>query len=802
MKRLLSATPRRTSVAVFFLFVLVTLAFTYPLITRMSTHFAGSNIDVWLNMWANWWSRKALREGLPLYQTGEILYPHGVSLTFHSFSHTNTVPWLLLEPLVGPLAAYNVTVLLGFVLLGFGMYLLVKEMTGHVGAGIVSGLTTTFAPYHVWECVHPNIFSTQYIPLALWALIVTRRHLSDPSPSRAAPWWRGALIGLLLSLIALSGWHQPMYALVILGPYLVMEAAKTVSPWGRSSQRVSRQVWLALLIALLVSAALVGPVLLPLLREQLRAGYAQADIDWIFNTDALAWVTPSLLHPLWGDAVRPVYQRFPAPNRPAFVGYTVLALALPGLRRWWRERQEVGWLIPATLLATVLALGTSLYVNGEVVVADLPWYEPIIGFVRAPVRWNLMLGQCLGILAGFGVAELLPRGTAAIRRQVIGVGLVSALVLFEFVAWPFPSTPAYTPPFYTQLANEEGDFAIVEAPLDRQTDKFYMYWQTIHGKSLVNGHVSRPPESAFAYIEGNAITRAFARRDELRGRPDLATALDSLAAADVRYVVIHKQFLPPDLASDWIAALATRPVYEDDDLTVFTTRPQVGVHFGVAHDFDSPQRLKLSQAWLDAGEPPVLESHWAAEEQAISASPTVTLGLSPYPGASADAAAPAPVVHTQAFSVTPGSFSIARTPLTLPDLAPGLYDLFLIPGDLRGALEGPIPADAYVICRLSVDVDSTLCWRSQPGAAWDETIALRGVDWHKLANTLHITLEWEALQAPQADHKFFVHVLPERSEGDGYITDTAPIAQFDGMPCDWSCPTSQWEESDVIVDRL
>jgi len=152
--------------------------------------------------------------------------------------------------------------------------------------------------------------------------------------------------------------------------------------------------------------------------------------------------------------------------------------------------------------------------------------------------------------------------------------------------------------------------------------------------------------------------------------------------------------------------------------------------------------------------------------------------------------------------VTPGSFSIARTPLTLPDLAPGLYDLFLIPGDLRGALEGPIPADAYVICRLSVDVDSTLCWRSQPGAAWDETIALRGVDWHKLANTLHITLEWEALQAPQADHKFFVHVLPERSEGDGYITDTAPIAQFDGMPCDWSCPTSQWEESDVIVDRL
>jgi len=186
----------------------------------------------------------------------------------------------------------------------------------------------------------------------------------------------------------------------------------------------------------------------------------------------------------------------------------------------------------------------------------------------------------------------------------------------------------------------------------------------------------------------------------------------------------------------------------------------------------------------------------------MSPSRTLRLGLSPYPGAGADAPAFSPVVHTQAFSVTQRSFSIARTPLTLPDLAPGLYDLFLIPGDLRGELGGAIPADAYVVCRLSVDVDSTLCWRSRPDVVWDETIALRGVDWHKLANSLHITFEWEALQAPQADHKFFVHVLPERSEGDASIADTAPIVQFDGMPCGWSCPTCQWEESDAIVDRV
>ena len=62
-------TSNWTHLLVFLLFAGATLAFTYPLIAQMNTHLAGDNIDVWLNMWVNWWTQKALREGLPFYHT-------------------------------------------------------------------------------------------------------------------------------------------------------------------------------------------------------------------------------------------------------------------------------------------------------------------------------------------------------------------------------------------------------------------------------------------------------------------------------------------------------------------------------------------------------------------------------------------------------------------------------------------------------------------------------------------------------------------------------------------------------------
>ena len=107
-------------------FACLTLLITYPLPAQMTTHLAGDDYDVWARPWATWWTKTALSQGRSLYYTDLLYYPRGVSLVYHSFSHANTAIALALEPIVGPIAAHNVTVLLAYVLSGFGMYLLAK----------------------------------------------------------------------------------------------------------------------------------------------------------------------------------------------------------------------------------------------------------------------------------------------------------------------------------------------------------------------------------------------------------------------------------------------------------------------------------------------------------------------------------------------------------------------------------------------------------------------------------------------------------------------------------------------------
>ena len=73
------------------------------------------------------------------------------------------------------------------------------------------------------------------------------------------------------------------------------------------------------------------------------------------------------------------------------------------------------------------------------------------------------------------------------------------LIALEFLAIPYPmATPGYHIPFYEQVAQEPGHFAILELPLRPMSD--YMAYQTVHGKPIVYGYLSRQPPDPF--VEG------------------------------------------------------------------------------------------------------------------------------------------------------------------------------------------------------------------------------------------------------------------------------------------------------------
>jgi hypothetical protein len=748
---------KRQSVLILIVYGLVSVAMTWPVAAQLGTHLPGGGDDVWVHQWTFWWVKESIVKGYnPLY-THLLFYPEGVSLATHNFAWLNIAAWLPLQTIVGSNVAYSLLFVATFALNGFSMYLLARELTGSPPAAFVGGLIYGFWPYTLSHYGHPNMMLTAWVPLALL-------YLHRTLESKRA---RDALLaGLFLALTGITRWQLLVMGGVSILLYLIY---RCLTVMGCRTWRTLR------LLALtgLAAGALMAPLAIPVVSAYLTQPSpedALTDNSLIGQTDLLAYALPSRSHPLWNDTAKQVYDNF-VDNKVyvAFVGYTTLALALWGSMKRWRQARF--WLL-ASAAYVLLALGPQLRLNGQLypqvpmpyrLVGDL-WFVQIL---RKPDRFNVFLGMPLGMLASWGVAALSPRRSK--WRLALLAAALGLLILREYALLPYPTARPTVPAWYSQLAQEPGGFAVLDLPMDtRSFDKRYGFYQTVHGKPLVEGHVSRPPQEAFAFIEGNALVSAFAKGERLRARPELTVNLETLAEADIRYVVVHKQFLRPDLAADWMYALATRPVYEDAEIAAFATRPEASTHFGVAHDFDG---LVLAQAAVEPGPPFVLETHWwSPERRAVSVSVRAV--------SSADRA-----LHTQEINVDKG-FSVVRVQLTTLHLSPS--------DEVEILLEAN--GGSYVLPqRTFLTPDGWFAARLQPGATWGHAIALRGVDWHQLANTLIVNLQWEALQTIEKDYKFFVHLLDD---------DGALVAQYDGMPGNWTHPTSAWDTGEWFGDQV
>jgi len=94
---------------------------------------------------------------------------------------------------------------------------------------------------------------------------------------------------------------------------------------------------------------------------------------------------------------------------------------------------------------------------------------------------------------------------------------------------------------------------------------------------------------------------------------------------------------------------------------------------------------------------------------------------------------------------------------------------------------------------LRVHADGHVTYlRRQTNVHYGDAIKLQGYRWQTVGAELQVMLRWEALEQPSADYKVFVHLL----NADGEITK-----QYDAVPCNWQCPTSQWRAGDIITDR-
>ncbi|NJN67779.1 MAG: hypothetical protein HC884_14260, partial [Chloroflexaceae bacterium] len=289
----------------------------------------------------------------------------------------------------------------------------------------------------------------------------------------------------------------------------------------------------------------IAPFIGPAAIESVTTSYARKSDELVFSADLML-----LLHQTPGVVWQPIPPDWWSPH---IFAVLPLLLALVGLVA--APRVAGIWAVLAGG-CLVLSLGPHLVIDGKNTGIPLPYglfrLLPVVDTLRAPVRINGVTTMLLGVIAAAGLARLL-RPLPAGRTWLL-TGVVIVLMAAETLRLPFPLTDATVSPFYGQIADEPGEWSVLELPLSRfDRDRLEMYAQTYHTKYLLTGLVSRSvphmPQESMPPI---------AQADRASSLPDMGGFPFSVELRDrllrslrVRYLVVRPATPSP--------AGATRP---------------------------------------------------------------------------------------------------------------------------------------------------------------------------------------------------------------------------------------------------
>ena len=603
--------PRLSPWISLLIYGLFSVLMTWPLISQLGNHVPTPDSDVFNVYWGNWWVRHALGDGLNPYFTDHLIYPIGFDLISFAFSPVLALLWIPLSWIFPALVAYNLLFLLTIVLACLAMDQLVRYLTGNGWAALVAGLAFGFAPVLAAErASHLNLAALFWLP---WAVLLLTRLL------REARWRDALLLGLVVSLAFYTRPQVGVLVVLFCGVYFVGLALVEARRW--STGALLKLGAAALLAALILSplAILVWQSLQqPGGEELLRAG---ADAT---QTDLLAYVLPPQQHPLFGSWTASTYTKFAINNQYwAYLGLVPLVLAIVAVIV--RPRQALPWLL-AGLFFFVLALGPILRFNGSLYPEiKLPYglapdLFSLIGF-NWPNRFNLGLMAAVSVLAGLACAYL----AARVQRSWF-LALPAALILVEYLV--VPQQTIFAPPdsdFYHSIAADGEEYALVDLPLTRSDGEVHRYFQTIHTKPIVGGWDHRVPNSAYEFMLANPFLASWLTDDFASGPGDTPDqALAELAAAGVRYAVIHKSQIKSVPESMRFLMTALNPVYQDRDVLVFSLEVASPQEARIVHWFGDDLGLVRPTVYLHLpwdGRPPLLSLYacWVTGAQAGAA---------------------------------------------------------------------------------------------------------------------------------------------------------------------------------------
>jgi hypothetical protein len=550
---------------VLLLYLIATIIMTYPVAFRLGGSWVASrDVDTYVKLWDQWWFGRALSLGLPINHTTDLFFPIGLDFTYHSISWGATVLMWLVTPIFGAIGAYNFSILFAVFSTAYGGYLLIRSIALHRSAAWLGGAVYSFIPYHIQHTGgHPDLVHLAAIPIAVWLFTRAIQKRSCLTAIAAA---------VMIGSVAFTSLYLIIFASMTLIPifiYLAFEQQR----WRTLG------FWKVAIVFGIACALFVGPRVLPLV----QSSDALADaIEGKFSantlqTDLLAFVIPSRFNPIFKSVVEPIANRFEMNRKwPAYLG--IVAIVMWGSALTWKKNRKLTWTWALLgLFFAVMALGPVLRFNGKIYndiklpLAYLEWFPPIRAVAR-PDYFMLALILPLAVVTGIGADRWLLALDRHRRAKIIFTIGVAVFMLFEYWSGVYPGFDTIPNPFYTQVANEPGKFALIDLPMGRFNSKEYIYDQITHQRPIVEGLIGRTPPEAYAYIDNNPLLDRWQAGAPLDcSEIDAATlkqSLDQLAADNFRYVIVHhSDGRVPDAFAGY---LTSAPVYHDDSITAYS----------------------------------------------------------------------------------------------------------------------------------------------------------------------------------------------------------------------------------------
>jgi hypothetical protein len=469
--------------------------------------------------------------------------PQGVDLAW-----TTTVPGpsILAWPvtaLFGPVAAFNVWMLLAPALAGWTAYLLFRHVTGAFWASLVGGFLFGFSSFELAQMTaHLNLALIFPIPLAVLLVLLRVEGRLKPLP----------FVFLLAGTVALqfSFSQELAFTMTVFGA-LIGLLAFAMFPEARRPL-VDAAGWTA--VSYLVAGVALTPFLLALPGT---SGYVPATWPSKYATDLLNFVVPTRIALVAPHATRDVAARFTAglSEEGAYVGPLILLVLLFAARA---VRTRMGGFVLASLgLILVASLGPSLRVAGVERAGPLPWagaeHVPLLR-MALPARFMVYAWLVLGLVVALWLATPFRRAWA--RWAKWGVAGLCVIALLPNLALPLWHARANTPAFFsTQLHRRYLEPGRTTLVIPFASNGFSMLWQaeTDMAYPMAGGYIACaiPPE-----YRRWAIVATFLSKRRLPGFEDQLRAF--LGHLDVANVVVDPRAEGP--WSTLFSAVPVRPV--------------------------------------------------------------------------------------------------------------------------------------------------------------------------------------------------------------------------------------------------